>query len=97
MELDDFIIGKTYVITKTCWKTIGGEIIGGEVITREILEPASKENSMAVSTDSEGSDIEQPTDRDIKVWREFLRVRNPKDNHIHLLHPSVIESASILN
>lgn len=88
MQLHQFQVGQTYRIRKTDFVSPLDEshVTPGPVLVREILEPASVANSC-------WDDGIPPTPADIAEWRRFLRVRNPQNGLVHLLHPDTIQSA----
>lgn len=86
MRLQNLEIGKAYRIKTVGWETPSGEMIPGEFMTRKILESVSE-------TNTKFHDGPAPADV-VASWKRLMRVENLSDGRVHLLDPSIIESAT---
>lgn len=85
MNVNDFDIGKTYIIREKDMTFPGGEVEEGRTLIRKVLAPANKSNALI--------DDEVPSDMVLATWRTFLRVQCPTKKTIHLLSPENIAAA----
>lgn len=88
MNVADFKIGRTYIVTTKAWETPEGTVVPGKTMTIKVL-PA-QEYAEAVAFDGVDRVVASP--QEVEARKEFLRVKHP-DGRTRLLHPETIESA----
>ena len=93
MKLSDFEVGKQYLAKKTDFTPPDGSpVVLGEMVQFTVLEQADESNRKVVVDGV----IEKPSAMELTSWTEFLRVHNHGKNRVHLLHPSTLEKAVLV-
>ena len=87
-KISDFEVGETYQLTTHDWESPLGDPYPGQTYMREIMEPATAENSST----SEG----KATSEEVSNWNDFLRIKDTKSGSIHLIHFDTIKASLLM-
>ena len=90
MELSDFEVGKSYVVTTKEWEAPDGGVILGKTISVTILPP----QEIGEASTFDGEKMELATPFEVESRKEFLRVKC-SDGKTHLMHPETIKTAAL--